>query len=180
MDTHGNSGTLPRSANALKPRNNINSFQKKTFTNSFGGAWPPCPPWLRHWAGTRGAVLQPLVAQQGVTQVEDVKSPGVVTRVLHRQVRPTTVGDSIEGTQRHHLRGQSTHEVGDTIVRHVPQMLNTRLTSACKVPAKGHNWGDAEIKLYSFLTRRRIRTPRCLDIIKQFTAMAPKSNESLL
>ena len=28
----------------------INSFQKKTFTRSLGGPWPPWPPpWLRHW-----------------------------------------------------------------------------------------------------------------------------------
>ena len=32
----------------FKERNNINSLQKKTFTESLGGAWPPWPPWLRH------------------------------------------------------------------------------------------------------------------------------------
>ena len=49
MDTHGNSGTLPMSAYTFNPRNNINSFPKKTFTKSLGGPWPPWPPpWLRH------------------------------------------------------------------------------------------------------------------------------------
>ena len=42
-DTHGNSGTLPRSAYTFKPRNNINSFQKKTFTKSWGGHGPLAP-----------------------------------------------------------------------------------------------------------------------------------------
>ena len=44
MDTRGNSGTLPMSAYTFKPRNNINSFRKKTFTKSLGGPWPPWPP----------------------------------------------------------------------------------------------------------------------------------------
>ena len=45
MDTHANSGTIHRSAYTFKPRNNINSFQKKTLTKSLGGgAWPPWPP----------------------------------------------------------------------------------------------------------------------------------------
>ena len=39
-----NSGTLPMSAYTFKPRNNINSFRKKTFTKSLGGPWPPWPP----------------------------------------------------------------------------------------------------------------------------------------
>ena len=47
METHGNSGTLPRSAYTFKPRNNINLFRKKTFTKSLGGM-TPLPPWLRH------------------------------------------------------------------------------------------------------------------------------------
>ena len=37
------SRTLPMSASTFKPRNNINSFRKKTFT-SLGGPWPPWPP----------------------------------------------------------------------------------------------------------------------------------------
>ena len=50
--------------------------------------------------GTRGAALQTLVAQQGVSKVEDVKAPRVVTRVLRGYVRPT-VGN--KWRQRHHL-----------------------------------------------------------------------------
>ena len=41
IDTHANSGTLPRSHYTFKPRNNINSFQKKTFTKSLGAMAPP-------------------------------------------------------------------------------------------------------------------------------------------
>ena len=49
VDIHGNSGTLPTSAYAFKPRNNINSFREKTFTESLGGHGPRAPPpWLRH------------------------------------------------------------------------------------------------------------------------------------
>ena len=39
-----NSGTLPMSAYTFKPRNNINSFRKKTFTKSLGGAMAPLAP----------------------------------------------------------------------------------------------------------------------------------------
>ena len=46
--THENSGTLPRSAYTFKPRNNINSVRKKTFTKSLGGGMAPLAPWLRH------------------------------------------------------------------------------------------------------------------------------------
>ena len=61
MDTHANSGTLSRSAYTFKPRNNIDSFQKKTFTKSLGGPWPPCPPpWLRHCVGSEGTRGHPL------------------------------------------------------------------------------------------------------------------------
>ena len=41
MDTHADSGTLPRSAYTFKARNNINSFQNKTFAKSLGGHGPP-------------------------------------------------------------------------------------------------------------------------------------------
>ena len=37
------------SAYTFKPRNDINSFRKKTFNKSLGGAMAPlAPPWLRH------------------------------------------------------------------------------------------------------------------------------------
>ena len=29
--------------------NYLNSLQKKNIYQKFGGAWPPCPPWLRHY-----------------------------------------------------------------------------------------------------------------------------------
>ena len=44
MDTHGNSGTLARSAYTFKERNNINSLQKKNIYRKFGGAMAPVPP----------------------------------------------------------------------------------------------------------------------------------------
>ena len=44
MDTHGNSGSLGRSAYTFKERNNINSLEKKNIYQTFGGAWPPWPP----------------------------------------------------------------------------------------------------------------------------------------
>ena len=44
MDTRGNSGTLPMSAYTFRPRNNINSFRKKTFTKRLGGAMAPLAP----------------------------------------------------------------------------------------------------------------------------------------
>ena len=42
VDTSANSGSLSSSAYTFKPRNNINSFQKKTFTKSLGGATGCC------------------------------------------------------------------------------------------------------------------------------------------
>ena len=44
LDTHGNSGRLGKSAYTFKERNNINSLEKKSFTKSLGGPWPPWPP----------------------------------------------------------------------------------------------------------------------------------------
>ena len=52
LETHGNSGRLGRSAYTFKERNNLNSFHKKTFTNSLGGHGPRAP-WLGHWKGGR-------------------------------------------------------------------------------------------------------------------------------
>ena len=44
VETHGNSGTLDRSAYAFKERNNINSLQKKNIYQKFGGHGPRAPP----------------------------------------------------------------------------------------------------------------------------------------
>ena len=41
LETHGNSGTLGRSAYTFKERNHINSMEKKTFTKSLGGGHGP-------------------------------------------------------------------------------------------------------------------------------------------
>ena len=44
METHGNSGTLGTSAYTFKERNNIDSLQKKTFTQKVWGTMAPVAP----------------------------------------------------------------------------------------------------------------------------------------
>ena len=67
METRGNSGTLGRSAYTFKECNNINSLEKKTFTKSLGGAWPPWP---------RGPLATPLVEKgwQSVQTIPEICS----------------------------------------------------------------------------------------------------------